>query len=95
MSEFPTTLLLTTVALVLVLVIAWVTLKFLSRFNRQSNNNKMISIQASMPIGNRERLLVVHYRDKEYFLAASPAGVSVIDTLTLSNKDVSDQAKGG
>lgn len=91
MSELPTTLLLTIVALALVLLIAWVTLKFLSKFHRQTNSNKMISIQASMPIGNREKLMVVRCRDKEYFLATSPSGVSVIDTLALSEVDASDK----
>ncbi len=78
-SLFPVSLLITVVALVAVLALAWFALKGLSRFSTSQLGNGRVRIVQSVSVGNRERLLVVHFADKEYLLGVSGGGISTID----------------
>jgi len=79
MTAFPTTLIFTILALAFVLALAWLILKAFAGFSRRGSSNSLISIKESVPIGARDRLLVVHYRGSDYLLSTSTQGVQLID----------------
>jgi flagellar biosynthetic protein FliO len=74
-----TTLLFAIVALAVVLALAWLLLKGLASLNQRSTSRAPMRIKATLPLGSRERLLIVEYRDTDYFLGVSSGNVSFID----------------
>ena len=77
---FPLTLLITIVALVVVLAVAWFALRILaSMYRSKPSGNKPVKILHTTAIGSRERLVLVQYRGRDILLGVSTGGISVID----------------
>jgi len=74
-------LLFTMLALALVLVLAWLFLVALKRFTGGRTNPRKtpLHIVQALPLGGRERLIVVHYGTEEYVLGVTAHSVHTID----------------
>ncbi len=68
-------------ALIFVVVMAWLLLKGLKGFHNQHGNGTRIKLLLTLPVGARERLVVVNYRGHEYLLGITPGGVNLVDKL--------------
>ena len=79
MDNFPLTLLFTILALALVLVIAWLAIRLLARFSHGQMKNGRIKLTHTLPLGARERLVLVECDDTTYFLGVTANSISVID----------------
>lgn len=78
--EFPLMLLMTVLALVVVLAIAWLALRFLaSMYQSKPGGTKPVKILHTTAISSRERLVLVQYRGRDILLGVSTGGISVID----------------
>ncbi len=91
MSSSPITLLFTILALILVLALAWVFIRALSRFSPGTSRNGRIQILQNVPLGPRERLILVRLDDSEYFLGVTSGGISVLQNQPFKAVDHSNQ----
>jgi len=80
-NGFPTTLILTMLALATVLVVAWVILRGLAKMGVASNRNGRVKVVESVPLGSRERVVLIEVDSKEYLIGVSSGGVSQIGQL--------------
>lgn len=78
-SSSITTLLFAVVALAVVLALAWLLLKGLAALGQRGSANAPMRIKATLPLGSRERLIVVEYRDNDYLLGVSSGTITKID----------------
>lgn len=91
MNNFPLTLLFTLLALVLVLVLAWFAIRLLSHMGNSKLNNNEIQVTHTTPIGAREKLMLVNFKDYTYFLGVTANGITVIDKNPVSKSDAAAQ----
>lgn len=82
MNNSVTTLVLTIVALAVVLVIAWLILRALAAMGLAKNNSGRLRIVESVPVGTRERLVLVELDSREYLIGVSTGGLVQINTQT-------------
>ena len=73
--------LVTTLALAFVLALAWLFLRLLTRATtmRSVDGRTPPQVVQAVPLGGRERLIVVRDGDHEYVLGVTAANVSLID----------------
>jgi len=78
-------------ALVLVLCLAWLVLKALSLSYKGTQRSKQFKLIESMPLGPKERIVLVRYRDHDYLLGLSGQNMIVIEknVAEKSNEHVS------
>lgn len=76
------TVLFAVLALAVTLALAWLLLKGLASLGRRSAQGRDLRIKATLPVGSRERLMVVEYRGADYLLGVTPGGLSLIDKHT-------------
>ena len=78
---FPLALLSTVIALAAVLAIAWLALRLLARagVGGAVRPGGRLKVLQSVPVGTRERLVLVRYEAREYLLGVTAGGVSVIE----------------
>lgn len=79
MNNFPLSFLLTILALVLVLLLAWFSIRLLSRFSKGNIRNGRIHITHTLPVGTREKLMLVNLDEQTYFLGVTANGITVLD----------------
>jgi len=80
MSNFPTSLVYTVLALALVLALAWIILRGISRLSITKSRSGRIEILDSVPLGSRERLVLVRCDQQEYLLGVTADNISRIDS---------------
>jgi flagellar protein FliO/FliZ len=81
MNNYTQELLFTLIALVLVVALALLFIKALKVFyNKQSGGNR-INLMLTLPLGSRERIVVVAYRNSEYLVGITAGGMSILDKL--------------
>ena len=68
-------------ALVLVVAMAWLLIKALKGFQTRQGQGNRIKLLLTLPVGSRERLVVVAYRECEYLVGITPGGISLLDKL--------------
>jgi len=75
----------TVLALVFVLVLAWLFLFALKRFIGGRHTQKIpLHVVQALPLGGRERLLIVRYGMQEYVLGVTAHSIQVIDKHGLN-----------
>ena len=79
MNNFPTTMLFTLLALVFVLILAWFAIRLLSQVSGGKLKGGRIKLTHTLPIGAREKIMLVECDDKAYLLGVTANGISVID----------------
>lgn len=61
-------------------------------FSLRGRNSGPLKIVASLPLGPKERLLLVHAGEHEVLVAVSSAGISIVGTAGLAPRTVSTLA---
>lgn len=79
MDNFPTTLLLTIFALAIVLVVAWLIIRGLASMGMAQNRNGRLKIIESVPVGSRERIVVLEFNSREYLVGVTANGMVQLD----------------
>lgn len=78
MENFPVTLIFTIAALAVVLALAWLILRFIAGSASYRRGNRLKTIEV-MPLGTRERVVLMAVDDKEYLIGVTAGGISVLD----------------
>ncbi len=87
-GDLATNLVSTAVALVIVLLLAWVSLRALKRFQQgrpgaQGDAGEVPQVMRSVGLGPRERLVTVRYRGRDYLLGVTAGAISVVDSHAI------------
>lgn len=93
MNNFPTTLFFTMTALVTVLIVAWLALRFLAKISKVTQSGDGFVIRAVQPISSKNRLMIISYRHHDYILGISHDNVSLIDKLPTADNLAVESAK--
>lgn len=80
-------------SLLVVLAIAWVVIKFLSRIYAQRGPSGEIQILSSFVLGARQQLYVVNFRDKDYLLGVTSERIDVLDSCLAKPEVENDSQK--
>ena len=84
MDTFASSIATTLVALAFVLGLAWVSLRVLKRLQQGRGveggapGASVPRFVRALPVGARERLVIVHYRGHEWMLGVTAGGISVL-----------------
>lgn len=79
MSQTLTSIFASIFALGLVLALAWALIKTMAVLNRTNRQRGLINVVDTLPIGSRERIIVVSYKNTEYLLGSTAQGVTLLD----------------
>jgi len=79
MDGFPTTLLLTMIALVAVMVAAWIILRGIASMGKLKNINGRIKVTESVAVGPKERIVLLDYEGQSLLIGVSAGGLMQID----------------
>ncbi len=79
MNNFISELIVVIFALVIVSVLAWVVLRAMKSMYSGKFKNGKVEIISSVPIGTRERILIIKHRNNEYVLGVTAGGISLLD----------------
>lgn len=79
MSNFSVSFLFTMLALVVVLVLAWLVLRGLSKMTVSKSRTGRIEVLDSVPLGARERLVLVKCDQQEYLLGVTANNINRLD----------------
>lgn len=79
MNGFPTTLLLTMIALVAVMVAAWLILRGIASMGKLKNINGRIKVSESVAVGPKERIVLVDFEGQSLLIGVSAGGLMQID----------------
>ncbi|MES9938964.1 MAG: flagellar biosynthetic protein FliO [Candidatus Thiodiazotropha sp. 6PLUC2] len=93
MESYTQDLFFTLMALIVVIALAWLFIKALkSLHNNQSDGNR-INLMLTLPVGSRERVVVLSYRDSEYLVGITAGGMSLLDKLP--KQEATDSSQSG
>jgi flagellar biosynthetic protein FliO len=84
MTNFTTELLTTFIALGLVLALAWLALRVLKRMQHGKSTDNELRFLRALPIGARERIVLVQCRDQEYLLGVTSGSISLLEKRPTS-----------
>jgi len=77
--QFPLSIVITIVALIVVLIVAWLALRMLASINRVNpNSTKAVKVLQSTAVGTRERLVLVQYCGRDLLLGVTAGGITVL-----------------
>jgi flagellar protein FliO/FliZ len=79
MQNYALDLVLTLVILFIVIGLAWLMLHTLKKVYNHSHKNDRMKLKLTLPIGHRERVVVVQYEGNDYVLGVTANQVSLID----------------
>jgi len=93
MNGFPTTLLLTMVALVIVMVAAWLILRAIASMGKLKNINGRIKISESVAVGPKERIVLLDFEGQSLLIGVSAGGLMQIDpNLTVDHATLANNS---
>jgi flagellar protein FliO/FliZ len=81
MENLASSLLSMLIALAFVLVLAWFAIRGLKRLQygrKGSAGGEVLTFVRALPVGARERVVVVHYRGEEWVLGVTAGGISLL-----------------
>lgn len=79
MQEFGTELLSMFFALVVVLLLAWLILRVIKRAQNGKSSDDTLRFVRALPVGSRERVVLIEYHGKEYMLGVTPGGINILE----------------
>ena len=97
MENYAQELLFTLMALVLVVGLAWLFIKALKGFHVKQIGTNRMNLLLTLPVGSRERVVVVSYRQHEYLVGITAGGMTLLDKLPdieQSGTDISKSPEG-
>jgi flagellar biogenesis protein FliO len=81
MDNYLLELLFMLMALILVVVMAWFLLKGIKLFHTEHGDGNKMKLSLSLPVGTRERIIVLTYRESEYLVGITAGGMRLLDKL--------------
>jgi flagellar protein FliO/FliZ len=87
MDNYIQELLFVILALIFIVVVAWLLLKGLKRFHNQYGDGSRMKLTLTLPVGTRERLVVVNYRDHEYLIGITTGSINLLDKLPVDENE--------
>jgi flagellar biogenesis protein FliO len=81
MNNYIQELLFMLLALILVVGIALLVLKALKGIHTKQGDGARIDLLLTLPVGTRERVVVITYRDNEYLVGITAGGMSLLDKM--------------
>lgn len=87
MENLAIEILTTFLALAVVVALAWLTIRALKRMQFGKSTNNELRFLRSLPVGARERIVLIQYHDAEYLLGVTPGGVSLLEKRAASQRD--------
>lgn len=79
MENFTTEILTTFLALAIVVALVWFTLRALKYMQYGKSVGGELRFVRALPVGTRERIVLVQYRDEEYLLGVTSGGISLLE----------------
>lgn len=79
MNNFSVSFLFTMLALALVLALAWIIIRGLSKMTVTKSRSGRLEVLDSVPLGSRERIVLVRYDQKDYLLGVTANNISRLD----------------
>lgn len=92
-TTLPLSLLFTVLALCIVLAMAWLTIKFLSKIFRGRVAGGEIEIRSTYALGTRQHLYIVQYRNTDYFLGVTTDKIELLDSHHAKQNNEHDSEK--
>ncbi|MDR6532540.1 MULTISPECIES: flagellar biosynthetic protein FliO [Caulobacter] len=80
------------VALAIVLGLAFFSLKLLKRLQAGAPSDDQIRYLRALPVGQRERLTLVAYRDEVFLLGVTAGQITVLDRRTRTAEELAAEA---
>ncbi|MCG7929008.1 MAG: flagellar biosynthetic protein FliO [Candidatus Thiodiazotropha weberae] len=87
MENYAQELLFTLMALILVVALAWLFLKALKGFHVKQSGSNRINLLLTLPVGSRERVVVVAYRQHEYLVGITAGGMTLLDKMLIDEQN--------
>jgi len=66
-------------ALIVILVLAWVVLRVLKRTRFSQSSDDTLRFLRALPVGTRERIVLIQYRGEEYLLGVTTGGINLLE----------------
>ncbi|WP_456412293.1 flagellar biosynthetic protein FliO [Thiolapillus sp.] len=79
MADYATQLLFMLLALAIVLALAWLVLRAIRAIHPGKFRDDRLKLLLSLPVGTRERLIVIRYRKQDYLLGVTGASIDLLD----------------
>ncbi len=79
MENFTSGILTTLLALAIVIALAWITLRALERMQYGKSTGDELRFIRALPVGARERIVIIQYRNEEYLLGVTSGGISLLE----------------
>jgi flagellar protein FliO/FliZ len=90
MDNYVNELLFMALALALVILLAWGVLRALKAMHPNRHNNGKLDMLLSLPVGARERIVLIQYQNHEYLLGITAGGINLLDKQVAAKQ----QAQG-
>jgi len=74
----------TTVALALVIALAWLVLKALSMNIKRGSKSGLVQVLETTPLGPKERVVLLRYRNQDYLVAVGSQHIELLDKTASS-----------
>lgn len=65
--------------LIIVLVLSWVVLRVLKRTQFGKSSDDTLRFLRALPVGTRERVVLIQYRGEEYLLGVTTGGINLLE----------------
>jgi len=85
-QNFTTELVSMLFTLAVVLVLAWIVLRVLKRSQLGKSSDDKLKFVRALPVGSRERVVLVEYRGKEYMLGVTPGGINLLEKRAVTTE---------
>jgi len=82
-------------ALLVVLVLAWLVLRVLKRTQFGKSTDDTLRFLRALPVGTRERIVLIQYRGKEYMLGVTPGGINLLEKRAVALAEDQASTKSG
>ncbi|MCF6211486.1 MAG: flagellar biosynthetic protein FliO [Gammaproteobacteria bacterium] len=79
MENFTSGILTTLLALAIVISLVWITLRALKRIHYGKSTGDELRFVRALPVGSRERIVIIQYRNEEYLLGVTSGGISLLE----------------
>lgn len=73
-------------ALAIVLALAWLVLRAIRAIHPGKYRDQRLELLLSLPIGARERLVVIRYQDHDYLLGITGGNITLLDRQPASDE---------
>lgn len=88
MAEMAPSIVITIIALIVCLILAWLFIKTLAHMGGTGKNGEGgIRVIATTQVGSRERVSVISYKKKDYLVGITSSSIQLLDTFASESED--------